>query len=259
MIVSLNELEAWRPPHYKWLISDGLLIPGSRMVVYGPKKSWKSMLISIDLAFKLASGARWLDFNTRQSSVLVLQFEIPMSAFKERVMKYVEHQGLRPENLWFWHEKIEIGRGGEHSFNYLLEQIHKHKPDILIIDPLYKMIRGDISNNYDMKCFTDSIDKLLEQTPQLAIIIVHHKTKGQYDAFGEPIDRGSEASLGGITLNNWYDTGIGISLRGEDKIHMSFDDMRLAPDFLKPIDINVDRETLTFNIEQRNTLEVGLL
>ena len=249
----------WEPPKYNWIIEGGLLIPGSRMAVIGPKKSWKSMLVSIDLAFKLGVGYSWLGFNTRKCKVLVVQEEIPLAAFRDRVNTYVLGHNVMPEGVYFNNDVLKLGRSAAHGYNNLLSMLKKLQPDVLILDPLYKVIWGNLVDTEDMSSFTDAIDRLIQDmNGQLAVVIVHHKGKAQFTNEGAVIERGSEAGLGSSIFNNWYDTGLMISPVSEDIIQIRFEDLRLSPVAIKPKIMEVDRATLTFK-EQTQKLQGGLL
>lgn len=249
----------WEPPKYNWIIEGGLLIPGSRMAVIGPKKSWKSMLVSIDLAFKLGVGHPWLGFGTRKCKVLVVQEEIPLVAFRDRVNTYVLGHNVMPEGVWFNNDVLKLGRSAAHGYNNLLTLLKKLQPDVLILDPLYKVIYGNLVDTEDMVSFTDVIDRLIkEMGEQLAVVIVHHKGKAQFTNEGAVIERGSEAGLGSSIFNNWYDTGLMVHPVSEDIVQINFEDLRLSPVAIKPKMMEVDRATLTFR-EQHGQIEGGKL
>ena len=90
-IENLSELEHWQPPNRgNSIISDGILDPGTAMLLFGPPKSWKSMA-SLNLAFCIASGLPWFGYSTTQSVVLIFQAELPKAVFKKRVMKFRAH------------------------------------------------------------------------------------------------------------------------------------------------------------------------
>lgn len=256
---SQRELMAYNPPKQEWIIDQGLLLPGTRMAVMGPQKSWKSMLVSIDLAHKLASGTPWIGFSTRASSTLVVQVEIPLIAFRDRVTAYTVGHTLLPEQLYFNNDMIKLGRASSNSFNNLLSLMKKLGTEVLILDPLYKVIWGNPVETEDMIGFTDCVDRLIYETGGfLSVVIVHHTGKPQFASDGSVISRGSRAALGSSIFNNWYDTGIVLNPVGEDRIRVEFEDLRLAPNIIRPKMLYVDRHSLTFR-EEAGQLETGLM
>ncbi|KKK94101.1 hypothetical protein LCGC14_2686210 [marine sediment metagenome] len=258
---SLADFLAWKPPHIRETISNGLLVPEGKMIIFGPKKSWKSMLVSLDMAFKLSTGLPWVGFGTRQCKVLVVQEEIPLAAFRERVETYANGHNLIGKDLpvWFNNDPVKLGRSAAHGYNNLLTLLKKIQPDVLILDPLYKVIWGNLVDTEDMSSFTDAVDRLIQDMDgQLAVVIVHHKGKAQFTNEGAVIERGSEAGLGSSIFNNWYDTGLMVSPVDEDTIQINFEDLRLSPVAIKPKVMEVDRATLTFK-EKHGKLEGGLL
>jgi len=247
-LFSVKELLAWQAPPLNWLISDGILIKGSRMVVCGSKKSFKSMLVSIDLAFKLALGLPWLTFQTRPCKVFVIQVEIPQSALQDRVDKYIKGHGIEPpDNLWYWTTRIKLDR--PHDWNNLKSMLEKIKPDVLILDCMYKILSGNVIDNTDVGRFCDAIDRMIaELGGELAVILVHHKGKTLFTDTGRVIDRGTEASLGASTLSNWYDAYVGVDRLDHDTVVIKFEDLRLAADEFEPITLRYDKHTIGFSI-----------
>lgn len=256
-----KELLDLQLPDMDWLI-DGLLIPGSKMGVFGPKKSWKSMFVSIDMALKLGMGRQWAGFETQMRRVLVIQEEIPLIAFKTRVDVYCRGHGIEPPpTVYFNNDAVKLGRAMTFGYNEVKGLLKKYQPGILVIDPLYKVMNGDISNSTDMTAFIDVIDKLIEDSKYtLAVVIIHHMGKTQFTDSGEAIDRGAQAALGSSIFNNWYDTGVEIVPLEDDTIKVKFDDLRLSPIQIHPKTFKVDRSTLTFrNKEDDGILKFGLL
>lgn len=260
---SQKELIAYTPPKQHWIIEGGLLLPGARMGVMGPKKSWKSMLVSVDLAHKLSNGHSWLGFNTTKSNVMVVQEEIPLVPFRDRVTGYVAGHNLPgdSDNLIFNNDPIKLGRMASNSYNNLLQLIKLFCIDVLILDPLYKIVWGNLVDTEDMVGFTDCVDRLISDSGNsLAVIIIHHVGKAQYTSDGDVIDRGSEASLGSSIFNNWYDTGIMVNRITDETLTVRFPDLRLAPNMIKPKTLHYDEKTISFSETSNGTkLEGGLL
>lgn len=219
------------------------------MVVCGSKKSFKSMLTSIHLAFRLALGQDWLGFATKKSSVYVLQVEIPQMALKDRIDKYIKGHNIEaPDNLWYWTTRMKLDR--VHDYNALKSELLKYRPSVLILDCMYKLMQGNMLDNYDVVRFTDMIDKLVDELPfPMAVILIHHKGKVTYTDTGMQINRGTEASLGAISLNNWYDSYVGVTRLGEnnDLVKIEFEDLRLAVDELPPMTLKYNKHTIGFH------------
>lgn len=257
---SQKDLLTYVPPKQHWIIDGGLLLPGARMGVMGPKKSWKSMLVSVDLAHKLSDGLPWLGFNTVKSNVMVVQEEIPLVPFRDRVVGYVAGHNLSgdSDSLIFNNDPIKLGRMASNSYNNLLGLLKLYCIDVLILDPLYKIVWGNLVDTEDMVGFTDCVDRLIaDMGSTLAVVIIHHVGKAQYTNEGQVIDRGSEAALGSSIFNNWYDTGILVNRIADDTLTVRFEDLRLAPNMIRPKRLHYDESTITFTEEKEPSILTG--
>ena len=198
------------------------------MIAIGSKKSFKSMLITINLAFALATGTPWLGtFQTVKSKVLVVQCEIPPAFLRDRVLAYaVHHQCANIETLHYETARFKLNWG--HDFKLMRDLVDKYEPDVLMLDPMYKLFHGDINSNEAVGGFFDKLEDLQEYTDhRMGIVINHHKGKKTFSILGKLINRGSEDSLGASYIGNWLDTGLGLKRTGDEEIKLSFDDIRL--------------------------------
>ena len=131
MAMTVREIKDFVTPEQDWIIDQGLLIPGSKMVVYGSKKSYKSMLTTINLAYTLSQGDVWLEkFVTTKSRVLVIQVEIPFKALRDRINKYSnEHGVMEPDNLWYENTRMRLNKPD--GYNKLSRLVAEYHPDQL--------------------------------------------------------------------------------------------------------------------------------
>jgi len=233
-IENIYDLINWKPPDIKSIISEGVLLPENRMIIFGPAKSWKSML-SIHTAFTLATGEPWFNYKTSKSVVFIFQVELPKNVFRDRVIKYAKgrfgsYPNNLPPNILFESEhytKLDTSFGMA-MLDKELEEVRRRFPDlplVLILDPLYKLMSGHITDEYDVRRILDNLDELRKKH-SMSIIIIHHSRLTRLDASGNIIDLGPEEAMGSSYLNNWTDTMIQVKLlnphTGADKTEMSF-------------------------------------
>ena len=242
---SLQDFLAWKPPHIRQLIGNGILIPQGKIIIFGPYKSWKSMT-SIDLAFKLATGKPWLEFPTVLSTVLVIQLEIPKAAYQERVRKYAFGNKLSPlTNLYFMTiRSLKLDKGWGLA---LLDQwIDEIKPQVIIIDPIFKVISGRLTDEYDVRQFTDRMDEVIDKH-KVSIVLIHHEGK-DWIVEGERYDRGADAAFGSAVFGWWCDSSIELrtEVEGGNVVDISFPLLRLAEDDIKSFKVKIDRSNLVF-------------
>lgn len=253
-VQSLKQLLAWQPPQTESIIGNGILLPQTRMVIYGLWKSWKSMFAQ-HTGFCLASGIPWLDFETSASSVLTVQLEIPKAVFRKRVEKYAQGNNLFPANLYYISQHyLKLDR--EFGFAALDRAVSIVRPDVLIIDPVYKVLSGNISDSYDMMKLLDNLDNLIDKH-QIAIILVTHTRKPIVSESGEVVDRGLEDIMGSSYLPNWLDSAVGMKVIGQDLVQLSFTALRHAEEEVPAVMARISRQTLKFTKVQLTVHRLG--
>jgi RecA-family ATPase len=241
--LNLDELVAWNPPTQKWLM-DQLIIPQGKVFLFGQAETWKSTL-SIHLAFCLATGKPFFGFKTTFAPTYILQSENPQLMERERVLKYTLGNSVYSNFVWFCSEpyiKIDQGWG----YDALEKELTRTKAKVLLIDPLYDMYSGRLTDEYDVRKFLDKMNVLCSNHG-IAIIIVHHMRKPQmYE--GVQLQQGID-DLFGSMFKNWCDTAIMLEQTGEDgKINVKFEKARNAEIKLKPFVIQIDRTNYQFKM-----------
>ncbi|KKN53796.1 hypothetical protein LCGC14_0598890 [marine sediment metagenome] len=242
---SLDDFLAWRPPHITELIGSGLLIPQGKIILFGPYKSWKSMT-AIDLAFKLSSGKPWLGFKTTLSTVLIVQLEIPKAAYQKRVIKYCFGNKLSPLGNLFLVTTRNLKLDKAWGAALLKQWIAETQAQVVIIDPIFKIMSGRLTDEYDVRQFTDRVDEIIEEL-RVSFVLIHHEGK-DWIIEGERYDRGADAAFGSAVFGWWCDSSIELRTisEGSNIVDISFPLLRLAEDSIKPIRVEINRSNLVF-------------
>jgi len=243
---SLEHILSQKPNHPRSLVSDGLLYESTKMIVYGRYKSFKSML-GLDLAFCLACGEDWLGFTTSNPgvSVFYLQLEISYQLFRARLSKTWDHRKIymtqaKPLTFWTQHWlKLDQPAG----INLLDAYLREYKPDVLIIDPLYKVVSGNLLTVLDMQKVIDALDVLIGKHG-VSIIVISHTRKGIMD-MGE---WGSDDLVGSFVFSAWADTVLKVERRGGDRLAIKFDVVRHTEVELDPKEVMFNRDTLELSV-----------
>jgi RecA-family ATPase len=245
---TLEEILSRKPNHPTPIVADGILYAKTKMIIYGRYKHLKSML-GLDMAFALASGQDWIGFHTQPSGVRVfyLQLEIPYGLLRTRLDKTWQgrqdhQQPMDHENLRFWTQHfLKLDQAtGILMLDYYIEQ---YKPDVLVVDPLYKVLSGNLLMGLDVQRLLDNLDGMIAKYG-LSVVIIAHTRKGMAD-MGE---WGSDDLIGSSYLSNWADTVIKIERRGSDRLAIKFDVVRHAELELDQREVTFNRETLEFNL-----------
>ena len=195
-VIPLDTMLGDNLPPLKPALIDGLLRIGHKMLVSGPSKAGKSFaLIALCIAF--AEGGEWFGMRCRQSRVLYVNLELDGDSCINRFNDTYKALGIEPENA----EKIDIWnlRGkSEPMLNLLPKMVRrakKHGTEVVIIDPIYKVMVGDENSAGDMAAFANLFDALCDQAGVSAIYCHHHSKGSQADK--RSIDRASGSGVFG--------------------------------------------------------------
>lgn len=175
-------------------ILQGLFDEGDKVLIVAQSKARKSFF-TLQLALAIASSRRFLEFDTYQKRVLIIQFEIKDNNYHARAKKMA--QGLEIptaelDNIFFLNAR-GMTRNAEEIEKLIRETVEEVKPGVVILDPLYKLIEGDESKIEDIKPLLRFFDSLAETT-KAAVLYVHHDKKGKAGD-QQTIDRGAGSGV----------------------------------------------------------------
>jgi hypothetical protein len=187
-------------------ILENTLDRGDKMAVIASSKMNKTMLVN-QFGLSLASNSHnfltW--YIPKPRRVLMIQLEVTADHFHRRIRRLSKAMGITAKDIG---DRLQIvnGRGlyitGAKGIEKIRKVAGKHKPEVIIIDPLYKIADGVENAAEDMKIILAEFDRLAEDTGA-AIVYVHHDGKGTP---GEKkiTDRGSGSGV----LGRDYDAAI---------------------------------------------------
>jgi len=258
----LDEFLKWKPVYPEAVIGGGVLYARTKMIIYGRYKALKSMTL-LGLARAIAAGQPWMGFKTpeRGLKVIYLQLEIPHPLLHKRLTKmetawdavdtrnYVKR--VR-ENLYVWTEPfLKLDRPeGIGTLKYYVEKL---EPAVIMVDPIYKTISGNILDPNHVREVCDQVDMMLSQY-EVSIVFAHHARKSaisEENAF----DLGSDDMLGAAVFSYWADTVVKIVKTGEKGnevgLTLNFDIIRHAEDLIEPKEVVFNRDDLMFHEGQK--------
>ena len=161
-------------------------------MLYGAAKAGKS-IIAMQLARCIGVGEPFLGLETSQGRVLYLQFEIGTSVLQDR-MRQVDKDY---DNVYVgttFDMKLDSRRGQTQLELAIMEVA----PNVVILDPLYKILEGDENDVHDGKIVTDFLDHMIELYG-CSFLIIHHMGK-------DP----SQGARGTSHFNDWHESIIEI-------------------------------------------------
>lgn len=243
IVETAQQLLDWEPPNVRPIIGRGLLLPGTKCIIFGQWGVGKS-LITMDLGLCIATNRSWLGFPINRCSVMTVQTEIPKAQYQIRLKKYVHGNKLAvPPDFYVINEshlKLDKGAGAA----ALDAAISALKPKVLIIDPIYKVLSGDITSNYDVEKFLDQMDLYIKRYG-IAVILVGHpkKPSNMNTEEGEVISPGHDL-LGASYFMDWTDSAIFTKPIGDMRVELEFVKVRHAEEIIQPIRVKIDRNSL---------------
>ena len=135
----------------------------------------------------------------------------------------------------------------EKWYQELLREVTEFNADVVVLDVVRRIFRGDINSPKDTTAFLEAIDRLRDATG-CAVILVHHENKK-----GEEL---MTASAGSYTLPSWANVMIKFSRKTEEKtaegnitrVELEIDNklapspepMRMVLDFSQPDPVRVE-------------------
>ncbi|MDY0276697.1 MAG: helicase RepA family protein [Acholeplasma sp.] len=175
-------------------VIESVVRQGHKMMISGASKSGKSFLL-IELAIALAEGTKWLGFQCRKSKVMYINLEIDRNSLIHRFIDIYEVLGIKPKNA----HSISIWnlRGSSKPLDELIQELIQKATlqgaDVIILDPIYKVMMGDENNATDMANLTNLFDKICYETG-CTFVYSHHHSKGA-QGFKKSMDRASGSGV----------------------------------------------------------------
>lgn len=175
---SIGELPALAPS-----IIDGVLRRKQKMLVVGPSKAGKSFLM-IELAIAVAEGWEWFGHRCTQGRVLIVNFEIQRPSMLHRIHEVWEEMARSHDSTERHEGNLDVWNLRGHSAPLdkitplLVRKAMNSKYDLIIIDPIYKVLTGDENSASDMARFCNEFDIIAEQLG-CTVVYCHHHAKGE--------------------------------------------------------------------------------
>lgn len=158
-------------------IIEKLFDTADKVPIIGSSKSRKTFF-ALQLALCLAAGRgeflRWTLPKARR--VLFVQLEVKAAHFWRRVHTMA---GILDIPAAAVGDRLAIAnlRGKTVSPEVLLQLAEAHKAEVVVVDPIYKMLTGDENKAMDVKPLFAAFDQLTEKI-KATVIYVHHNPKG---------------------------------------------------------------------------------
>ncbi len=160
-------------------VLSGLFDAADKVLICASSKARKTFFLLM-LSLLLAAGRR--DFLgigiPKRRRVLFINLEIKESHFWRRVYRMTRNLGIDPEELrGHLHVVHARGRRG-FGPDAIMRAAKSTKAEVVIIDPVYKLLTGDENAAADVKPILAAFDALCERLGA-AVVYSHHEKKGR--------------------------------------------------------------------------------
>lgn len=195
--LDLDDLDQLAEREIEWIL-PGLIEPWNKVMLWGPQKSYKTY-IELDLARSLVSCQPFLKrpewTPNSPVSVLLVQEEGSLQQWARRIRR-LNLKGEARKRLKTWHRK-GFRFTNEESVNELIASMREYGTQVVILDPMQRMIPGiDENDSSQTGVVWDQVARMQLAIPNLVVIIVHHSNKS--DALGWATQRGSTRHAGEV-------------------------------------------------------------
>ena len=153
---------------------------GDKIAIIGSSKVRKTFFL-LQLLMCLAAGMNFLVWQVRRARrIFHVQFEIQEHHFHRRVWNMARAIRIDAGDLGGRLQILNargLGITGTDGIKRIGEISKPHRPEVISLDPLYKIATGTENDSRDMKEILDTFDELSLNTGA-AIPFVHHDAKG---------------------------------------------------------------------------------
>lgn len=211
-------------PYYikGWLPKQG------KMILYAPAKSGKSFL-AIQAARCIGAGAPFLGMETTRARVLYIQCELSLILLRRRLLASQKQY----DNV-FVGTTYAIKLDTEHGQGMLISAMEAIHPDVVILDPLYKMIAGDENEAEDVLRVFNFLDSVIG-IYECSFLVIDHSGKDS-----------SRRARGSSVKEDWVDSEVEMRKLKETPSEFK---VEFSPKLMRHIESN---ETAKFTATMRD-------
>lgn len=175
---TLTDEDLKNPPPLAPELIAGVLRVNHKLCIVGPSKAGKSFLL-IELAIAVAEGIMWLGRQCRQGRVLYVNLELDKTSCTHRFHDVYAAMGIEASHNGFIDRWNLRGRTMplDKLAPKLIRRAEKRGYELIIIDPIYKVLTGDENSASEMAAFCNLFDRISNDCG-CAIVYCHHHSKG---------------------------------------------------------------------------------
>lgn len=183
------------PPAPDQIIEDMVDVK-DKMAIIGSSKLRKTFFL-LQLLLCVATGRKFLSWTIpKQRKILHIQFEIQSHHYHRRLRNMAKAMNISEDDLQDRFQILNargLGLSGKDGIEKITQMAKGFDPEIISVDPLYKIAAGAENDARDTKGTLDAFDKMAEEVGA-AIFYIHHDAKG-FSGDRDIRDRGAGSNV----------------------------------------------------------------
>ena len=188
---ALEDLTGSLPPLAPEVI-EHVLRRGHKMFLAGPSKAGKSFAL-IELAICIAEGLPWMGFKCAQGKVMYVNLELDRASCLHRFRDVRQAMGAPSQHgVSIWNLR-GMNVDMESLARAMVARYRKEGYIVVIIDPIYKVMRANENSAYETAQFCNLLDKVCMEM-NCSVVYCHHHSKGD-QSWKKSMDRASGSGV----------------------------------------------------------------
>jgi hypothetical protein len=189
------------------VLGDRWLCRGDSLLISGPTGIGKSVF-AMQAIIHWALGRSFFGIKTKEPQrILCVQSENNYGDLAISFQDVCDHLGISEQDEAALDQRIifvrESERTGAEFIRYAKDLIRRHKPTVVLVDPLLSYVGGSVNDQAVMSAFLrNGIQPILDETG-IIWVFVHHTGKPPRDQKSKPAGAEAYTALGSSEILNW--------------------------------------------------------
>ena len=242
------------PPDDRKPLVDNIIWTREKVIMIGDAGIGKS-IFSQQMCFALSTGEPFLsEFLTTECCTLIVQAEGELGETRMRVENMLEGASWKADNfnlIFYPGLALDTDKGCRILMNIIDAKIDDEMPTpkLIVLDPLYMMMQGDICNQKDVTAFCKNM-RLITAKYECALLIIHHKHRLRRSPDGKVVHEGADAIFGSFAWKAFVDRLYNFSATGTGGIRRLTSDKKRSGKGIDSIDLSfIEPTPLLFEIK----------
>ena len=196
------------------------IIHRGEVVMFVAERKSAKTIFSLQLGLSVACGVPLAGLWDVPVKARVLYVALEGSArwYQTQLLRLTKMLGAEPDDSHWTlvrapHMPLNRSAGAE----CLASLMAAHRPELLILDPLYRIHHGTLTDDGEVAATTGFINSLVMQYGT-AVWVPAHTHRVRMDLMGKRIDEGSSAYFGSYVLAAWPNAAFGFTFDKADKL-----------------------------------------